>query len=157
MKRTVLTAGTRVVSRLVEKGEVWGWQRGVGREMYLVGVVERQNAATRLVDVLVAVVGAAHGQRRIHVHVVAGKVERNQALEHDGPAREGRRQEDEQARRGAAVRDHVKDGAEAGRLLKVPRSIAVEGVEEAGYAVQQRACAGMQGHVIERGDGEHDA
>lgn len=87
-------------------------------------------------------------ERRVHVHVVACKVDGDEALEDDGPAREGRRQEDQQARRGAAVRDHVEDGTEAGRLLEDAGSIAVECVEEAGYAVQDRACAWVQGHVV---------
>lgn len=88
-----------------------------------------------------AVVGAAHGQGCVHVDVVAGKVERDQALEQNGPAGEGRRQKDEQAGGGAAVGHHVQHGAEARRLLKVAGRIAVEGVKKAGYAVQQRAGA----------------
>lgn len=130
---------------------------GGKKRRYLVGVVERQDAAARLVDVLVAVLGAAHGQGGVHVHVVARQVERDQALEQDGPAREGRRQEHEQAGRGAAVRHHVEHGAEAGRLLKVARRVAVEGVEQAGHAVEQGAGARVQRHVIQRGDGQDDA
>ena len=124
---------------------------------YLVGVVEGEDAAARLVDVLVAVLGAAHGQGGVHVDVVARQVERDEALEDDGPAREGGRQEHQQAGGGAAVRHHVEDGAEARRLLKVAGGVAVEGVEQAGHAVEERAGARVQRHVVERGEGEDDA
>lgn len=73
------------------------------------------------------------------MHVVAGEVEGNQALEDDSPAREGGREEDEQAGRGAAVRDHVEDGAEARGLLEEAGGVAVDGVEEARDAVEERA------------------
>lgn len=149
MKRTVWRGGR------VSGGGETGEKKGGGR--YLVGVVEGEDAAARLVDVLVAVLGAAHGQRRVHVDVVAREVERDEALEEDGPAREGRRQEHEQARRGAAVRHHVEHGAEARRLLKVARRVAVERVEQARDAVEQRAGARVQRHVVERGEGEDDA
>lgn len=91
------------------------------------------------------------------MHVVAGEVERDQALEEDGPAGEGRRQEHKQTGGGAAVRHHVEHGAEARRLLKIAGRVAVEGVEEARHAVQQRAGARVQRHVVERGDGQDDA
>lgn len=102
-------------------------------------------------------VHAADDERRVHVHVVAGEVERDEALEEDGPARERRRQEDEQARRRAAVRHHVEDGAEARRLLKVARGVAVQRVEELRHGVEERAGAWVEGHVVERCDGEDDA
>lgn len=97
----------------------------------LVGVVQVQKPALALVDILVARIRAAHNQSSVHVHVVAGEVECNQALEDDGPSREGRGQEDQQARGSAAVRDHVQDSAKASRLVKSSRSIPVESVEQA--------------------------
>ena len=100
---------------------------------------------------------AAHDERRVHVHVVTREVERDEALEQDGPAGERRRQEDEQARRGAAVRHHVEDGAEARRLLKVARGVAVQRVEELRDGVEERAGARVEGHVVEGRDGEDDA
>lgn len=114
----------------------------------LVGVVQVQQPALALIDVLVARVGASNNQSSIHVHVVAGEVERNQALEDNGPSREGRRQENQQARGGAAVRDHVQDGAEASRLVKGSGSISVESVEQARDAVEQGARARVQGHIV---------
>jgi hypothetical protein len=104
-----------------------------------------------------ALLGPAHGQRGVHVHVVAREVEGDQTLEEDGPAGEGGRQENQQTRRGAAVRDHVQDGAEARRLLEVARGIAVQRIQQARDAVQERAGARVQRHVVERGDGEDDA
>lgn len=65
------------------------------------------------------------------MHVVAGQVEGNQALEDDGPAGEGRRQEDEEACSGAAIGHHVENSAEASGLLKDTGDIAIEGVEKA--------------------------
>ena len=78
-----------------------------------------------------AVTYAAHDQSRVHVHVVTGEVETDEALEEDGPARECGGEEDQKARCCAAVRHHVQDGAEARRLAEVSGSVAVEGVEEA--------------------------
>jgi hypothetical protein len=63
----------------------------------LVGIVQVQKPALALVDILVARVGTANNQGSVHVHVVAGEVECNQALEDDGPSRKGRGQEDQQA------------------------------------------------------------
>lgn len=39
-------------------------------------------------------------------------------------------------------------------LLVVARGDAVEGVKEAGYAVEDGAGAGVEGHVVEGGEGE---
>ena len=97
---------------------------------HFVGIVEVQDPAARLVDIFMAFAGATHGQGRIHVHVMAGQVERNQALKDDGPAGESRCEEDEQARCCTSIGDHVKKSAEASRLVKVARGITVESIEE---------------------------
>lgn len=110
-----------------------------------------------LVDVLVARVGASDDEGGVHVHVVARKVEGDEALEENGPSRKGRGQEDEQARGGAAIRHHVEDGAEARRLLEEAGSVAVESVEQAGDTVEDGAGSGVQRHVVERGNGEDDS
>ena len=102
-------------------------------------------------------VHAADHERRVHVHVVAREVQRDEALEYESEAREGRREEDEQARRRAAVRDHVEHGAEARRLLKVPRRVAVQRIQELRDAVEERARARVEGHVVEGPHGEDDA
>lgn len=81
---------------------------------------------------------AAHNKCGIHVDVVAGKVERNQALENDGPSGERRGQEHQEARSRAAVRHHIEHRAKAGALLVVSRGVAIEGVKEAGNTVQDR-------------------
>jgi hypothetical protein len=91
------------------------------------------------------------------VDVVAGEVERDEPLEDDGPARPGGREENEEASGGAAVRHHVENSAELGRLFKVPRGISVQGIEQAGYAVERRAGARMKGHIVEGGEGKQDA
>lgn len=97
---------------------------------YVVGVVLLQEPTPALIDVLVALSAAAHTKRRIHVHVVTGQIERDQALEDNAPARESLRQEDEQARGCAAVRHHVQHRTEFGGLLKAAGGVAVEGIEQ---------------------------
>lgn len=47
-----------------------------------------------LIDLLMALSGISHGQRCIHVHVVAGEVKADQALEEYGPSRKGGAEED---------------------------------------------------------------
>ena len=42
------------------------------------------------------------------------------------------------------------------RLHRVA-SVAVEGIKKTRYAVEERACAWVEGHVIERSYGEDDA
>lgn len=96
-----------------------------------------------------ALIRTTHDQRGVHVDVVTGKVKRNQALENDGPSRKGGGQEHQKAGRCASIRHHVEDGAEARALLVVSCRIAVESVEEAGNAVQNRAGSRMEGHVVE--------
>jgi hypothetical protein len=100
-------------------------------ETYLVGVVKTQKPVLALINALVAGIGARNNKSSIHVHVVAGKIESNQALENDGPSREGGGEEDDETSCGTAIGDHVKDGAEASGLLVDSRSIAIEGIEKA--------------------------
>lgn len=115
---------------------------------YLVGVVQVEQPVLAFINVLVARVGAANHKRSIHVHVVAGEIESNQALEKNGPSREGRGQEDEEARRGAAIRHHVENGAETRRLFKNSGGVAINGIEEARDAVQDGAGSRVDGHVV---------
>lgn len=100
---------------------------------------------------------APHDQRGVHVHVVAGQVQADQALEEHAVRRLGRREEDEQARGGAAVRDHVEHGAEPRRLVEPARRDAIGGVQQAGDAVQEATAAGVERHEVEGGDGQDDA
>lgn len=58
-----------------------------------VRIVQVHDIAPLAVYVLVALALASHGQRGIHVHVVAGKVQANQELEDHGPSRHCRGQE----------------------------------------------------------------
>lgn len=62
---------------------------GVATSTYIVGVVHVHDPASTFVDFLVALVLAAHGECGVHVHVVAGEIERDEALKDDAPAREG--------------------------------------------------------------------
>lgn len=94
-----------------------------------------------------------HRQRRVHVHIMTGKIQTDQPLEDDAPTRERAGQEDKQAGCRAAVGHHVEDGAEAGGLMEVARRVAVERVEDAGDAVEEGAGAWVERHVVEGGDG----
>ena len=124
---------------------------------YLAVVVLVEHPVPVGVDLLVALVGPAHAQRRIHVHVVTGQVQRDQTLENDGPPGPGGAQEDQQARGGAAVRHHVQDRAESGRLVEIPRRISIQCIQQTRYAIKEGAGARVQRHVIEGCDGEDDA
>lgn len=124
---------------------------------HVIRIVHGEHPTPAPLDDLVALPAAAHDQRRVHVRVMAGQVQADQQLEDQAPPGEGTREEDEQAGGGAAVGDHVEDGAEAGGLVEAAGGDAVEGVEQAGDAVEDGAGAGVEGHVVEGGDGEDDA
>lgn len=62
-----------------------------------VRIIEIQDPTPVLVHFLVALIRPTHDKCGIHVDVVTGKVQRDQALEEDCPPREGRRQENEEA------------------------------------------------------------
>jgi hypothetical protein len=81
---------------------------------------------------------------------MTGQVERDEALENQGPTGERRRQEDQQACGCAAIGDHVEDGAEPSRLFEVACCIAVERIEEARHAVEDRAGSRVEWHIVKR-------
>lgn len=122
-----------------------------------VRVIEIQYPASVLVHLFVALIRPAHDKCGIHVDVVTGKVQRDQALEEDGPPREGRRQEDEEARSRAAIRDHIKYSAEARALLVQASGVTVEGVEKTRDAVENGACSWVQRHIVEGCYGKNDS
>jgi hypothetical protein len=97
---------------------------------YVVGVVLLQDPTPALVDVLMALSAAAHAQGRVHVHVVASQIQRDETLENDAPPGKCLRQEDQQTGRGAPVRDHVQYRAKFCGLLEPTGCVAVEGIEE---------------------------
>jgi hypothetical protein len=100
-----------------------------GSATYVVRVIHLQHPTPTLIHLLMALPTPAHTQRSIHVHIMARQIQANQALENDTPSREGARKEDKQASRRAAIRHHIEDSAEFGRLLEVTGSEAVERVE----------------------------
>lgn len=143
MKRTVCEVVSRLPSTNIHN-----------YRSYRVGIIQVQYLASALIDLLVTL--SAHAQRRIHVHIVTRQIQRDQSLENDAPSRERACQEDNQTRGCTAVRHHVEHSSELGGLFKFARSHAVEGIEEAGDAVRGGACAGVERHVVEGGDGEDD-
>lgn len=93
----------------------------------------------------------------LHVHVVAGQVERDQDLEQHGIVGVGGTQMDEQTGGGAAIRDHVQDGAKLCRLVEAAGRIAIEGIEDTGQRVENSAVVGVVRHKVERSSSEHHA
>jgi hypothetical protein len=79
----------------------------------------------------VALSAAAHAQRRIHMHIVARQIKRDEALEDNAESGERLRQEDEQTGSGAPIRDHVQHRTEFGGLLEATGCIAIKGIEKA--------------------------
>lgn len=120
-------------------------------------VVLVEDPAAAGVDLLVALIGTTHTQRRIHVHVVTGQIQANQALENDSPSGPGGAQEDDQTRGRAAVRHHIQHGAEGGRLVEVPRRISIQCIKQTRHAIQKGACSGVEGHVVEGCEGKDDS
>lgn len=120
-------------------------------------VVLIQHPAPGGIDLLVALAGTTHAQSGIHVHVMTGHIQTNQALENNSPSRPSRAQKHQQARSCATIRHHVKHRSEGRRLVKVPRGVPIQGIQQARHTVQQRACARMQRHVVERSNREDDS
>ncbi len=115
-----------------------------------------QDPAPTRIHFLVTLPLRPHRQGRIHVDIVTGQVQADQALKDDAPPRPRRREEHQQTRRRAAIGDHVENGAEGGGLVVAAGGYAVESVEEAGNRVQEGTGSGVERHVVERGDGEDD-
>lgn len=122
---------------------------GIDGRTDLVCVIKVKEPAARLVHALVACICTAHRQGREHVDVVAGKVEGDQTLEDDCPSGEGGRQENTERGSGTSIGHHIHDGAEACRLFEVPRRIAVEGIKEAGDAIEGATSPWVVRHVVE--------
>jgi hypothetical protein len=91
------------------------------------------------------------------MHVVTRQVQRYQALEYDAPSRKRAGQKDQQTRGCASIRYHIQHGTEFGALFESAGGDAIEGVQKAGYAVEESASTRMEGHVVEGYEGKHDA
>lgn len=92
---------------------------------------------------------AAHDQSRIHVHVVAGEVQADQALEDHGVGGLRSGEEDQQASSRAAVSDHVQHSTKASGLLELARGHAIQRIEKAADGVEEAAAARVEGHEVE--------
>lgn len=92
---------------------------------------------------------ATHDQGRIHVHIVAGKVQADQTLENHGVGGLRSGQEDQQASGRAAVGDHVQDGTKASGLLELACGHAIQSIEKAANGVEEAAAARVEGHEVE--------
>lgn len=88
---------------------------------------------------------------------MAREIQTNQTLEHDTPARERLSQEDEQTGGRAAVSNHIENRAKLCGLSKVACGVTINGIEEAGDAVEKAAGARMQWHIVEGRNGEDNA
>ncbi len=130
------------------------WREG---GTYSIRIVQMQDPTPTRIHLLVTLPLRSHGQCRVHVDIVTGQIQADQALEDDAPSRPCGREEYQQARGRAAIGHHVEHGAEGGGLVVVAGGDAVEGIEEAGDRVEEGAGSWVEGHVVERGDGEDDS
>jgi hypothetical protein len=78
----------------------------------------------------------------LHVHVVTGQIQADEALKQDGPSRVCGGQEAEQTASCASVGDHVKHGAKFCGLVELAGGIAVQGIQQAREGVED--CAVMR-------------
>lgn len=120
-------------------------------------IVLLQNPASALIDALVTLITTAHRERRVHVNVMACKIQTDQSLEEDGPARESRCQEDEQARCRAAISDHIQYSTKLCGLIKGTGGVSIERIEQAGERVEEGAGTWVERHIVKRRDGEDNA
>lgn len=86
--------------------------------------------------------------------VVGRKVERDQELEQQRKLGVRAGEVAEETRGRAAVRDHVEDGTELGALAKGTGGLSVDGVEQTGDSVRDRARFGVRRHLVQRNTGE---
>lgn len=120
-------------------------------------VILVQDPAAARLNLLVTLARTAHTQSRVHMHVMAGHVDGDQALENNRPPRPGGAQEHQQTCGGAAVRDHVQHGSERGGLVEVARGVPVQGIQKTRDSVEDGAGSGVEGHIVQRGHGQDDA
>lgn len=92
---------------------------------HVIGVVQLQKHTPSCVDFLVTLLRPAHAQCCVHMHVMACKVQTDEALEDETPSWESRGEEYKQAGSCAAIGDHVQYGTKAGRFLKMSRCRAI--------------------------------
>lgn len=76
-----------------------------------------------------------HGQRRVHVNIMTGEIETDQALEDDTPSGKGGCQEYQQTRSGAAICYHIQHSTKRGGLVISSSCDAVCGIEKARHTV----------------------
>lgn len=98
---------------------------------HLAVVVLVQNPASSSLNVLVALASSSHAKRGVHVHIVTGEVQRNQALENDRPPRPRGAEEYQQTGGCAPVRHHVEHRTKSGGLIVVSRRISIQGIQQA--------------------------
>lgn len=91
------------------------------------------------------------------MHVMACQIQADQGLKQDSPLGICRRQETEQTARSTPIRDHVQHSTELSRLVVFASSITVQGVQEAGYGIEDGAIVRVVRHIVERGTSEDDS
>lgn len=97
---------------------------------YLAVVVLVENPASLGIYLLVAHVRAAHAESGVHVHIMTGHVQADQALEDDGPTRPRGAQEHQQTSSSTTISHHVQHCAKCSRLVKVSCGIAIQRIQQ---------------------------
>lgn len=103
-----------------------------GKDAHLF-IVKIHDATSTGRDILVALSLASHRQCRIHMHVMAGKIQRYESLEDDCQSGHSQCKKHKQARCGASISNHVQDSTKASRLSECSGCEAVKGIQEAAY------------------------
>lgn len=144
--------------------------KGIQVKSHIEDLVERadreENVPTRIVPMQQSrrVAGhflmrvAAARETRIHVHIVARKVQRDQDLEHNTPSGVNDRQEAREARCCATIGDHVQDSAQSAHLVVLTGHGTVKSIQKTRNPIhktrEHRVVAhGKQRH--KRGDHPH--
>lgn len=120
----------------------------IERKTYLATVVEVHNTAPRCSDILVTLCLSSHDQSSIHVHVMAGQVQRNQSLKDHAVCGLRCRQKDQQASGRAAISDHVQHSSKPSALFIFSCSDSVERIQQTGNRVKEAAASRMQRHEV---------
>ena len=97
---------------------------------YLIAIVQVHDTTPLRVDRLVALSLPTHDQSRVHVHVMTGQIQRNQALENHAVCRFGGRQEDEQTSGRTSIGDHVEHCTEPRALLEFACRDSIQSIQE---------------------------
>lgn len=95
-----------------------------------------------------------HPIRALHVHVMRRQIQRNQALAQKRIFGPRGAQITQQTTRRAPIRHHIQYRSKLGRLVEGPSRKPIQGIEKTRDRICREACQRVDGHVVERDQGE---